>query len=134
MVKIIFGCLILALGLWGCDEGGGGSTICFLPNEFPEFEECPADAFMKGRVCPANSLEIEGFNPEKVSLRLSFNDCEFPDCFTMDCEFREQDRDTGELTTIHNGVFSDLENYPGPGLVSVDGGNPVEYTLIPLIP
>lgn len=47
---------------------------------------------------------IEGFDPEESDLLLDFNDCEFPDCFTMDCEFREQFTD-GAIV-IHNGVFS----------------------------
>ena len=131
MVKIILGCLLLVMGLWGCDDNAPRFSSVCRSAQAEDFPECPQEAFSEARVCDAYGLQIEGFSPE-VRLSVAIADCEFPDCFTMNCKFTERDFDTGEIIAIHNGVF-DLETFP-MGMVSADGGDPVEYSAFVMTP
>ena len=129
MVKIIFGCLILALGLTiGCDDNDGRfSGDCGFP-PVEDFPECPANAFMERHVCERISCRIG--DPDVLDFAIFLIDipsCEFPDCFTASCNVLAN----GEVL---DAIFFNLENF-GMDLVSIDGGDPVEYnnclTVVP---
>jgi hypothetical protein len=92
MVKIIFVCLILALGL-ACDDGGPGGTCVDLAEDtsfvFDFDPECPTVALKQ--VCNRYSCIQEGTN---FNGTVRPRACKRQDCFVMTCDRVVQDGDT----------------------------------------
>jgi hypothetical protein len=115
MVKIIFVCLVLALGLWGCDDCTPGiKASCRTPENLGE---CPAETLMRPKVCKAAACSIDEGSQSIGTIDLTT--CDFPDCFTMDCEIGLGD------------ALFDIETYP-EGIVSIEGADPIDYRCLPL--
>ena len=87
MVKIIFVCLVLALGLWGCDDDGKGRPIIDRPCQDPSFwtnETCFApNIVLPPGLCEPLLCETEEFEFLILPQDAICNDPD--DCITVSC-------------------------------------------------
>ena len=111
MVKTIFACLVLALGLWACDDGGGRCNP-----EIKNIQDCPVEGIL--RRC--NDFRCNGDQPLE-DFRILAPNCEIVDCFSMDCEITN--------ANVMSGIFiiDEFNVAAFTGVASVDGQEDLNY-------
>jgi hypothetical protein len=108
MVKIIFGCLVLALGLWGCDDSD--CLLCPIkcqvdvgqdPGFLSDFAECPTDGLKQ--IC--NSYRCT--QDDEFIAAFKAKQCKPQDCFNMSCAKAGRDGSKFSATVEVDEVFDD---------------------------